>query len=205
MHTATTHRARGIKCGLAASLVGIAVCACGSASTGNGPLGQEIVSGQPAVVVASSVTTPGQPADGEALFFNSAPGPVRITAISPVPVTGEPAGHLADVGVQATGTGVASVTGWPPPDVPVRPAIGANLPHGYVGIIYGVSGTEAGHNYVLGGLHIDYTYHGQSYWAVAYDAEAACVVATNYHGNDPSCNAFVNKSNNIIMKMAGLS
>ncbi len=149
-------------------------------------------------------TQAGQPADGEAFFYNSASGPVTITAVFAVPVTGEPAGHLADVGVQATGRGVAAERGWPPPDVPVHPAIGAELPHGYAGIIFGVTGDRVGHNYALAGLRVAYTYQGQSYQAVAYDGEAACVAASS-HANDPSCHAFVSKSNTIIMKMAGLS
>jgi hypothetical protein len=203
MHAAARNCARIIGCGLA-TVLAVAVCACGSASTGNGPLGQEIVSGQPVVVMAASIVTPGQTADGEAFFFNSAPGPVKITAVFPVPATGEPAGHLADVGVQTTGAGVASEIGWPPAGTPVGPAIGAELRHGYAGIVFGVSGTQSGHNYVLAGLRVDYTYDGQSYWALAYDGEAACVEA-NPNVNDPSCKAFVSKSNNIIMKMAGVS
>jgi hypothetical protein len=204
MHAGIRYRARAIRCGLAAALLAVAVCACGSASAGSGPLGQDMVSGQLDVVMASSVEAPGQPADGEAFFFNSVPGPVRIAAVFPVPVTGEPAGRLADVGVQATGAGVAAVIGWPPPDAPVRPAIGAELPHGYAGIIFGVSGDKVGHNYVLGGLRIDYTYHGQSYWAVAYDGEGACVAESSV-ANAPSRRAFISKSNNILTKMAGLS
>lgn len=202
MHGITRYFVRTVKCGLVAALLTVAVCACGSA--GNGPLGQYQVSGQPDVVMASSVVAPGQPADGEAYFFNSASGPVKITAVSAVPVTGEPAGHLAHVGVQATGAGVASVSGWPPSGVPIRPAIGGELRHGYAAIIYGVSGDLVGHNYVLGGLRIDYTYDGQSYSAVAYDGEGACVEVNSYV-NDPHCKTFISESNNILQKMAGLS
>jgi hypothetical protein len=53
-------------------------------------------------------------------------------------------------------------------------------------------------------LRIDYTDDGQSYSAVAYDGEGACVAESSV-ANDPSCRAFISKSNTILMKMAGLS
>jgi hypothetical protein len=198
-----SHAAAGMLC-MAATLAAFSIAACGSSADNGGPLGELMVSGRPALGVGASIVGPGQSADGEAYVFNSAQGFVRITGISAVPVTGEPVGHLVNVGIQSTGTSASSDRGWPPEGVPVEPAIGTELRHGQSGIVFGVSGEVIGRNYVLAGLRIDYTYNGRSYSTIAWGGEAACV-AVNDDANDASCQSFIQKANAVIEQMAGLS
>jgi hypothetical protein len=198
-----SHAATGML-GMAAMLAAFSIAACGSSADNGGPLGELLVSGRPVLGVGASIVRPGQSADGEAYVFNSAQGFVRITGISAVPVTSEPAGHLVNAGIQSTGTSASSDRGWPPEGVPVKPAIGAELPHGQSGIVFGVSGAVIGRNYVLAGLRVDYTYNGQSYSTTVWGGEAACV-AVNDAADDASCQPFIQKANAVIEQMAGLS
>jgi hypothetical protein len=184
---------------LAAALAAISTAACGSAAD---PLQTASSGGQPLLAVASIVVVPGQSADGEAYVTNSARDPVHITGASAVAVTGEPAGRLIHAGVQSTGASIAADRGWPA--VPTRPLIGAELPHGLTGIVFGISGPAADRDYAVAGLRLTYTYHGQSYTVIAWAGLAACVAATPRSAT-PSCQPFQSKVNSIIMKMAGIS
>jgi hypothetical protein len=186
---------------LAAVLAAVSSAACGSGQSA-GPLQTASSGGQPVVAMASVVIVPGQSADGEAYVTNSAHSPVHVIGVSAVAVRGEPAGQLIHAGVQSTGAGIAATAGWPV--VPARPLIGAELPHGLTGILFGITGLVAGRDYAVAGLRLTYTYNDRSYAVIAWAGLAACVAATRRSAT-PSCQTFQNKVNGIIMKMAGTS
>lgn len=183
--------------------------ACGSAQSA-GPLQTLGSGGQPYLAMTSSDVTPEQSADAEAYVFNSAPDPVQITAVYAMPVPGEPAGRLVHVGLQSTGASLAGGEGWPPP-VPVKQAIGAELPHGQTGIVFGITGQVSGRRYAVAGLRIEYKYRGQFYSTLAWAGEAACVAtswkrnANGWKANVASCQAFTSKVNGILEKISGIS
>jgi hypothetical protein len=174
---------------------------CGSTAD---PLQGATVQGLPVLAMATSLVRADQSSDAEAYVFNSAEGPVQITGVTAVPVTDEPEGRLVHVGLQSTGASVAAGHGWPP-DVPVKPAIGAEIPHGLTGIIFGMAGSVADHNYAVAGLRIEYEYHGQAFTTIAWSGDAACVYGgRNGRADDASCTAFGNKVSAIVEDMSGL-
>jgi hypothetical protein len=182
-----------------------AVAACGSAGPAAGPLGLQISGGQPVIAMSSIIVVPGQAADAEAYLDNDAQAPVRITAVSVVSAPGFAAARLVDVSVATSGHGLATARGWPPP-VPSRPAIGADLPYGNVGLFFGITGPLAGHNYAVAGLKIAYTYQGQHHSLVAWAGAAACVAANpNSSSSYQSCSTYTTSVNTIVEKLAGLS
>jgi hypothetical protein len=187
---------------LLASVSPIAGCSSGAEG---GPLSTDMAAGKPDFAVVSGIVSPGQPEDGEAFVVNSANAPVTITAVSAIDVPGAPAAHLADVAIQAGAHPVGAQRGWPPSGfVRVKPAIGARLPHGQSGIIFGVTGPVIGRDYAIAGVRIGYTFDGRPYTAVAWGGDMACVEATSAT-NSPTCNAFYNKVNAAIEKMSGLT
>jgi hypothetical protein len=178
------------------------------AACGSGPLQTLSSQGQPDLANASTFVRPGQSADGEAYVANSAPGAVQVTGVSAVTVPGVPAGRLVHVALQATGAGVAAMRGWPPTGVPVRPFIGAELPHGVTGIAFGITGSVIGGHYAVAGLRIEYRYRRQMYSAIAWAGMTACVTSNPNTGSpksDASCEQFSNDVNSIMEKMAGTS
>lgn len=195
--------------GLVALMTVAVSVGCGSAPS-TGPLQTLSSGGQPYLAMTSSDIVPGQSGDAEAYVFNSAPDPVQITAVSVVPVTGEPVGRLVHVGLQSTGASLAGGEGWPPP-VPVKQAIGAQLPSGQTGIVFGITGQISGRSYAVAGLRIEYRYRSQLYSTLAWAGEAACVAtswkanARGWKANAASCQAFTRKVNGILEKMAGIS
>lgn len=195
--------------GLVAMTTVVSAAACGSSQSA-GPLQTLSSGGQPYLAMSSSDVVPKQSADAEAYVFNSAQDPVQITEVTAVVVPGEPAGHLVHVGVQSTGDSLAGGAGWPPP-VPVKQAIGAELPHGQTGIVFGITGLVIGRNYAVAGIRVEYKYHGQLYSTVAWAGEAACVAAswrpesTSWKADTASCQAFTSKVNSILQKTANLS
>ena len=189
---------------LAVMVIIAALTACGSADPAAGPLRMQTVGGQPVIATSSIVVVPGQTADAEAYLYDDAQAPVRITAVSVVPAPGFAAARLVDVGVATSGHGLATARGWPPP-VPSRPAIGADLPHGNVGLFFGITGPLASHDYAVAGLKIAYTYQGQRYSLVAWAGAAACVaVNSNSAASYRDCTAYTNTVNTTVEKLAGL-
>lgn len=195
--------------GLVAMMTVAVSAGCGSAPSA-GPLQTLSSGGQPYLAMTSSDVVPEQSADAEAYVVNSAPDPVQITAVSAVPVPGEPAGRLVHVGLQSTGASLAGGEGWPPP-VPVKQAIGAELSHGQTGIVFGITGQVSGRSYAVAGLRVEYKYRGQLYSTLAWAGEAACVAtswksnASGWTAHVASCQAFTRKVNAILEKMAGIS
>ena len=191
---------------LVTAMVIISDAACGSAQSA-GPLQTLSSGGQPYLAMASSDVVPGQPADAEAYVVNSAKDSVQITGVSAVPVSGEPTGRVMFVGLQSTGASLASGHGWPP-EVPVKPAIGAELPHGEVGIIFGIIGPAGARHYAIAGLLVHYKYHGALFTTVAWAGEAGCVAdswrpgASNWKSEAAACQAFTEKVNGILEKTA---
>jgi hypothetical protein len=178
------------------------------AACASGPVQTLSSQGHPDLANASTIVRPGQSADGEAYVVNSAPGTVLVTGVSAVAIPGVPAGRLVHVALAATGAGVAAMRGWPPTGVPVRGFIGAELPHGVVGIIFGITGPATGRHYAVAGLRIEYRYRGGAYSAVAWAGMTACVTANPNSGSAKSfasCEQFSNQVNSILEKMAGLS
>ncbi len=175
-----------------------------------GPLQTLRSGGQPYLAMSSADVVPGLTADAEAYVFNSAQGPVRITGVSAVAVPGVRTARLVHVGLQSTGDNLAGGEGWPPP-VPVKPAIGADLPHGQSGIVFGIAGPAVGRDYAVAGLRIDYEYQGQRYSAVAWAGEAACVAASWRHhsaswkSDVAACQAFTNTVNGVLEKELNLN
>jgi len=224
----TRGRAGRLPIALAAIAVVVSGVACGSARSGDathkdkagsrsavprrtaipsrpaGPLQTASSGGQPVLAMADSVVRAGQSSDAEAYVVNSADNPVRITAVTAVPVPGEPQGLLVHVGLQSTGDGLAAGRGWPP--VPVRQAVGAEVPTGLTGIVFGIAGPVSGRDYAVAGLRVDYQYHGRIYATIAWSGEAACVIGSGESdGADASCSAFSKKINSILEKLAGTS
>lgn len=186
----------------------IAVAACGSGKAGlpgqsAGPLQAEKDGGRLLLAVASVGVNPGEPADGEAFLVNSAPGPVRVTRVTAVPVPGQRAPRLAHVGIATTGEGIAGARDWPPP-VPVRPAAGARLAHGRVGVVFGFTGSVPDRQYALAGVRITYEYRGRQYSAIGWAVEVACV-SKNWRQPSPGCDAAKDRANRAVEKLAGLT
>jgi hypothetical protein len=201
----TRRRASRFMSWLAVMTTTAAVAACGSADPAAGPLRMQTVGGQPVIATSSVAVLPGQTADAEAYLDDDADAPVRITAVSVVSAPGFATARLVDVGVATSGHGLAAARGWPPP-VPSRPAIGAYLPHGNVGLFFGITGPLASHDYAVAGLKIAYTYQGRRYSLVAWAGAAACVaVNSNSASSDTSCSVFGNTVNPVVEKLAGLS
>jgi hypothetical protein len=119
----------------------------------------------------------GVPAGGMVTVFNSARVSARITAVSAMPVPGVLTPRLADVGVGATGRGLAADYRWPPPGIPVVPAVGAELRPGNDNIIFGSLGSKLRHYYAIAGLTITYTYQGQSYSLAVWSGFTTCFTA----------------------------
>jgi hypothetical protein len=160
--------------------------------------------GQPVLAMATLLVHPDESSDAEAYVFNFAGGPVQITEVTAVPVTDEPEGRLVHVGLQSTGANMWAGYGWPP-EVPVKPAVGAEIPHGLTGIIFGISGPAPDHDYGVAGLRIEYRYHGRAYATIAWAGEAACVYDGRTRDADEApCTAFGNKVNAIVEDMSGL-
>jgi hypothetical protein len=190
---------------LVASILSATGCSPGASSGGDGPLGTLMQAGKPDFFVVSLGVTPGQPADGEAFVVNSANAPVTITAVSAIDVPGAAAAHLADLAIQAGTHPVGAQRGWPPQiEVQLKPAIGARLPHGQSGIIYGVTGQVIGRDYAIAGVRISYTFDGRPYTAIAWGGDLACVVAS-LDSSTATCNAFYNTVNAAIENMSGLT
>jgi hypothetical protein len=186
---------------LVALLALVSGAACGPPAA---PLKGATAQGLPVLAMATLLVHPGQPSDTEAYVFNSADGPVQITGVTAMAVTDEPEGRLVGVGLQSTGARIWAARGWPP-GVPVGPVAGAEIPPGLTGIIFGIAGPAAGHNYAAAGLRIEYEYRGQAYATVAWAGEAACVYGgRNAHADEASCTAFGNKVNAIVEDMSGL-
>jgi hypothetical protein len=194
-------RSRNWPVALVALMALVSAAACGPpAGRLKGATAQDL----PVLAMATLLVRPGQSSDAEAFVFNSAGGPVQITGVTAVPVTDEPEGRLVGVGLQSTGARIWAGYGWPP-GVPVKPAIGAEIPHGLTGIIFGIAGSAAGHDYAAAGLRIEYVYHGQAHATVAWAGEAACVYGgRNRRADEASCTAFGNKVNAIVEDMSGL-
>lgn len=195
----TRARARGWSRALTVALAAASVSACGSAG---GPVRTLSSAGQPDLGMTLVYVAPGQSADAEAYVVNSTHDVVQVTSVSAVAVPGEPEGRLVHTGIQSTGAGVAGMRGWPA--VPVRAMVGASLPGGQDGIVFGITGAAPGHDYAVAGLRIQYTYRGQSYSVIAWAGLAACVTV-KMRSSGTSCQSFANKVNNIVMKMAGVS
>ncbi len=179
-----------------------------SAACASGPVQTLSSHGQPDLANASIFVRPGQAADGEAYVVNSAPGTVLVTGVSAVAVPGVPAGRLVHVSVATTGSGVAAMRGWPPAGVPVRGLIGAELPHGVVGIVFGITGPVIGGQYAVAGLRIDYRDRGGAYSTVAWAGMTACVTANPSTGSSrsfASCEQSSSDVNSSMEKMAGFS
>ena len=188
---------------LTAMITVASVAACGS-----GPLQTLSSQGQPDLANASTLVRPGQSADGETYVVNSGPGAVQDTGVSAVTIPGVPAGRLVHVGLPTTGAGVAAMRGWPPTGVPVRRFIGAELPHGVTGIVFGITGSVIGGHYAVAGLRIEYRYRLQTYSTIAWAGMTACVTPnpnTASRKSFASCEQFSNSVNSILEKMAGLS
>jgi len=191
----------------------VAVAACGPGQAGpassgqsSGPLQATKAGGRLLLAVASVGVNPGEPADGEAFLVNSAaPGLVRVTRVTAVPVPGQRAARLTQAGVAATGEGIAGARGWPPP-VPVRPAPGARLAHGRMGIVFGFTGSVPDREYALAGVRITYEYRGRLYSAVGWAVEVACV-SKNWRKPGPGsvCRAATDRANKTVERMTGLS
>lgn len=201
----TRRRASRFTSWLAVMITTAAITACGSADPAAGPLRMQTVGGQPVIATSFIAVVPGQTADAEAYLDNDAHVPVRITAVSVVSAPGFATARLVDVGVATSGHGLATARGWPPP-VPSRSAIGADLPHGDIGLFFGITGPTMSHNYAVAGLKIAYTYQGQHYSLVAWAGAAACVAADPDSASSyQSCSAYTTSVNTIVEKLAGLS
>jgi hypothetical protein len=205
-------RAGGSAIALVAGMMIVAVAACGSGKAGPVPPGRSAGPLQPAksggrtLLAAASVgVNPGEPADGEAYLVNSVPGPVRVTRVSAVSVPGQRAARLTHVAVATAGEGIAGARGWPPP-VPVRPAVGARLPRGLVGIVFGFTGEVPGREYALAGVKITYEYQDRQYSAIGWAVEVACV-SRNWRQPSPGsgCQAATDRANTTVKKMTGLA
>jgi hypothetical protein len=189
---------------LAVTTTMAAVAACGSAGPAAGPLELQTSGGQPVIAMSSIIVVPGQTADAEAYLENDAQAPVRISAVSVVAAPGFATARLVDVGVATSDHGLAAARGWPPP-VPSRSAIGADLPHGNIGLFFGITGPLASHNYAVAGLKIAYIYQGQHYSLVAWAGAAACVATDpNSASSYQSCGAYTTNVNTTVKKLAGL-
>jgi hypothetical protein len=199
-------------CAVLAVTAALASAGCGSSPASPGPLQEASSDGEPDVAGAFVLVDQGQAADGEVYVVNSAHSPVLVTAISEIPVPGYRSATLHHTAITKTGAGVATARGWPPPvpvrpaiggtlPVPVRPAIGGTLPPGLSQIVFGFSGPRAGQDYAMAGVTITYEYHGQTYSAPAWTAEAACTTPESL----AACQAYLAKVNALVEKMAGLS
>ena len=195
----TRPRIRGC-CAVLTVTAALASAGCGSSPASPGPLREESSGGEPAVAAAAILVDQGQAADGEVYVVNSAHSSVLVTGVSEVAVPGYPSGSLQHTAITATGAGVATARGWPPP-VPVRPAIGGTLPPGLSQIVFGFSGPRAGQDYAMAGVTITYEYHGQAYSVTAWTAEVACAMQKP----PAACKAYLAKVNARVEKMAGLS
>ena len=198
-------------CRALAVLVVALLVACGQGGTRNsaatdGPLGTPSDGGQPAVDTASIALNFGQTADGGIDIVNSAEASVRITAISLVPINGEPDGRLVHVAIIVHGSAIGADRSWPPEGIgkKFQPAIGANIPPGVSQIVIGITGMPGVAHYAVAGARIDYVYRGAPYTTIAWDALAACF-EQNGSTTGPSCSAFGDKVNWIFKRMVGLS
>jgi hypothetical protein len=169
-----TTRARGLLAAAIAVLVALPA-GCGSPPAA-GPLLLNQPGKPPAVTNADIDASLGVPADGTVTVFNTAKAPVRITAVSAIPVAGVMTPVLADVGVGTTGRSVAADYGWPVSGVPVVPAVGAELRPGNDNIIFGLVGSKLRGYYAIAGLKIAYSYHGRAYSLAAWSGFTACVI-----------------------------
>jgi hypothetical protein len=169
-----------------------------------GPLRPAKSGGRLVLAVASVGVDPGEPADGEAYLVNSGPAPVRVIRVSAVPVPGQRVPRLAHVAIATTGEGIAGARDWPPP-VPVRPAAGALLARGQVGVVFGFTGSVPGRDYALAGVKIIYAYRGRRYSATGWAVEVACV-SRNWRKPGPSagCRTASDLANTAVKKMTGL-
>jgi hypothetical protein len=188
---------------LALALIGLLLLSgCGSGQDA-GPLRSITAGGQPLVDGGGSLVTPGESADTTAWVVSSAPA-VTLVSASAVPVPGFPVGHLIHVAVASTLDFIAGGHGWPP-SVPTRPLPGATIGRGQTDIVFGISGSRVGREYVVAGLKIVYRYDGKLYSTVAWMVGGACVVRDPQRAPGNACDKEQNAAITRTQKLAGSS
>ena len=181
----------------------LAACSAGSGSGAGSPgpaaggLRTLLLHGQPAV--SSGPVSPGQPAEFTAYVDNPARDPVTLESATLIPIAGHPAGHLAALAVAQRRGQIAFATGWPP-ETPVVPFAGARLGRGPADVVFTMTGTRPGTNYMAAGLSIVYRYHGHRYTLRAYSASVACV--TRKAGAASACAAAARQAQQATRKLA---
>lgn len=147
--------------------------ACG-ADPAPGPLQSLGSQGQPIVDGAAVPVLANQSADFTAFVFNPLHTSITLISAVVVGVPGTSTAHLAHVAVDTSINIMGEGRGWPP-NLPIKPLSGAQVGHGQINIIVGITGTTVGQNYAVAGLKITYRYRGHLYNVVAWSAGIACV------------------------------
>ena len=169
----------------------IAVClgllsACGGMS--RGPLTTPNTTG------AGVATTAGTVAIFTIQATNKSDQPLTLSAISLLPVPGQPTPVLEHYAVIPGLDTLEDATGWPPP---ASGGPGPNgtwprlslrgyivRPHGYVSIMVGVAGARAGVVYVMGGVTARYLLRGKPTSSVLGMVDMLCVDAVAQAAHD---------------------
>jgi hypothetical protein len=194
----------------AAALAAIGLVACGGviygcSSDSAGPLASVMAQGQPYLVEGGIPVAPGQDSQTTAYIQNRGKGVATLLSATVVPLPGWAVGQLANIGVGTTLDSVAAGQGWPP-SVPVKAFDGAKIPPGESRIIFGITGTTPGKNYVAAGIRIRYQYAGHDYSFMAWAGVIGCVMKpsqVHLHSSGPYCDRAGNSFYASLLKDAG--
>ena len=90
------------------------------------------------------------------------------------------------------------------PGIVAGPFRGARVHHGNSSVIFGISGTRPGEDYMTAGLRIVYRYQGKLYTVSIWSATTDCVARNWRTGNVAACRRAENVDRHATEQLAGI-